>query len=218
MRVLELNASPKLALVKQVVLNLNSTQSTKSSSSRNIKKCSRNANLLIRIVEDQQVTLTIMFKGIFNFKFAPWTNFRFSISFCKTLYGVWEFWREKVELLLDGSIFEPNVNSFWLPCPGRADQCYQDAMLIDLRSWKLNMPHYTIFGLKQLILIFQKCLKGELSKGNQISSTNWLKIGTTRQSVIWNRIVASRSTMFFPGCCRQKYICLQKIPPSWSVI
>ena len=38
-RVLELNVSPKFALMKQVVLNVNSTQPTMSASSSKIKKC-----------------------------------------------------------------------------------------------------------------------------------------------------------------------------------
>ena len=38
-RVLELNVSPRFALMNQVVLNINSTQSTMSSSSSNNKAC-----------------------------------------------------------------------------------------------------------------------------------------------------------------------------------
>ena len=38
MRVLELNVSPKFALMKQVLLNLNSIQSTMSAASSNINK------------------------------------------------------------------------------------------------------------------------------------------------------------------------------------
>ena len=44
-RVLELNVSPKFALMEHVVLNVNSTQSTMSASSSNINNCFGIANL-----------------------------------------------------------------------------------------------------------------------------------------------------------------------------
>ena len=66
-RVLELNVFPKFTLMKQVVLNVYSTQSTTSCSSFNLNKRFWFAKRFTWIVKDQQVYCTVVFFQICNF-------------------------------------------------------------------------------------------------------------------------------------------------------
>ena len=66
------------------------------SSSSNINKRSRIANLFTRNEKDKQVFCTVFCNESMNSKVTPWTNSRFSMSFCITLWCIWECWYKSI--------------------------------------------------------------------------------------------------------------------------
>ena len=112
-RVLDLRVSPKFAFRKQVVNNVNSTQSTMSSRSGSIDKRFWIVSLFTWIVEDQQILCTVVFYETINSKFTRWTNSRFSISFCITSYSGWECWWKK-SILLNFGWKLPILKELWI--------------------------------------------------------------------------------------------------------
>ena len=84
-------------------------------------------------------------------------------------------------------------------------QFFGENNLFNLLAERKRIPlHYTSFPPK--LLIRHKSLKDEISKRHQLTSTKILKVGTKRQSKIWNRIVQKTqvfSVEYF--CCLRQF-------------
>ena len=83
-RVLELNVSPRFALMKQVVLIIISTQPTESSGSSNIDKCFWTTSFFTWIVTVNSWFVPLFLIESTISKFTPWANSTSSFSFCIT--------------------------------------------------------------------------------------------------------------------------------------